>query len=69
MGSPPRRETGHQVLPPKPATGKLTGILPGGQVVVGGKRIRATQSDVDTDQFHGDLDNIEFGRRELPSDA
>ena len=61
--------TGHQVLPPKQATGKLTGILPSGQVVIGGKRIRATQSDVDTDQFHGDLDNIEFGRRELPSDA
>jgi hypothetical protein len=62
-------ETGHQVLPPKHTVGKLNGILPAGQVVIGGKRIRATQSDVDTDQFHGDLDNIEFGRRELPSDG
>lgn len=32
-------------------------------------RIRADQSDVDTDQFHGGLDSIEFGRRELPSDG
>ena len=61
--------TGRQILPPAHATDRLNGILPSGQVVIGGKRIRATQSDVDTDQFHGDLDNIEFGRRELPSAA
>ena len=61
--------TGRQVLPPTHMVGQLDGILPSGQVVIGGKRIRATQTDVDTDQFHGDLDNIEFGRRELPSDG
>jgi len=61
--------TGRQVLPPTNAVGQLNGILPSGRVVIGGKRINATQTDVDTDQFHGDLDNIEFGRRELPSDA
>jgi hypothetical protein len=61
--------TGHQVLPPKHIVGHLDGIMPSGRVVIGGKRISATQTDVDTDQFHGDLDNIEFGRRELPSDA
>ncbi|HYN92505.1 MAG TPA: hypothetical protein VES42_01455 [Pilimelia sp.] len=62
-------DTGRQVVPPARATAPLSGILPAGTVVIGAKRIRATQSDVDTDQFHGDLDNIEFGRRELPSDA
>jgi hypothetical protein len=61
--------TGQQILPPTNAVGQLTGILPSGQVVIGGKRIRATQSDVDTDQLHGDLDDVEFGRRELPPDA
>ncbi len=60
--------TGRQVLPPTHATQPLSPILPRGEVVIGGKRIRATQTDVETDQFHGDLDNIEFGRRELPSD-
>lgn len=62
-------QAGRQIVPPTHATGRLSGILPSGQVVIGGKRIRATQTDVDTDQLHGDLDNIEFGRRELPSDA
>ena len=61
--------TGRQVLPPKHVVAHMRDILPSGQVVIGGKRIRATQTDVDTDQFHGDLDNIEFGRRELPSDG
>ncbi|MEU4427050.1 hypothetical protein AB0F81_41045 [Actinoplanes sp. NPDC024001] len=61
--------TGQQVLPPRQQTAKLRDILPSGAVVIGGKRIRAEQSDVDTDQFHGDLDTIEFGRRELPSDS
>jgi hypothetical protein len=59
--------TGHQVLPPKNAVGPLNGILPSGPVVIGGKRIRATQTDVDTDQFHGDLDDVEFGRRVPPN--
>jgi hypothetical protein len=61
--------TGQQVLPPTQAVGQLDGILPSGLVVIGGKRVRPTQTDVDTDQFHGDLDNVEFGRRELPSDG
>ncbi|MBO3738711.1 hypothetical protein [Actinoplanes flavus] len=60
--------TGRQVLPPARQTGGLRDVLPSGAVVIGGKRINAAQSDVDTDQFHGDLDNLEFGRRILPSD-
>lgn len=63
------RDTGRQLLPPTRQTAQLADILPTGVVVIGGKRIRAAQSDVDTDQFHGDLDNIEFGRRQLPSDS
>jgi hypothetical protein len=59
--------TGRQILPPSVAIARLNGILPTGQAVIGGKRIRDTQSDVDTDQFHGDLDNIVFGRLVLPS--
>lgn len=51
------------------AVGSLNAILPSGVVVIGGKRVRATQTDVDTDQFHGDLDAVVFGRRELPSDG
>jgi hypothetical protein len=61
--------TGRQVVPPAHRTGPLRDILPSGNVVIGGKRVNSTQSDVDTDQFHGDLDTIEFGRRLLPSDA
>ncbi|MEU4620309.1 hypothetical protein AB0G04_10080 [Actinoplanes sp. NPDC023801] len=61
--------TGRQLAPPAQRTGPLQDILPSGAVVIGGKRVNAAQSDVDTDQFHGDLDNIEFGRRLLPSDA
>ena len=38
-------------------------ILPAGGAVIGGKRVNATQSDVDTDQFHGDLDDIYFWRQ------
>ncbi|XVV13871.1 hypothetical protein ACQP2X_05825 [Actinoplanes sp. CA-131856] len=56
--------TGKQVTPPRQQTAPLADILPSGNVVIGGKRISATQTDVDTDQFHGDLDDIEFGRRE-----
>lgn len=61
--------TGKQVLPPARQTGPLANILPSGAVVIGGKRISATQTDADTDQFHGDLDTVEFGRRILPSDG
>jgi hypothetical protein len=61
--------TGRQLVPPAQQTGPLQDILPSGAVVIGGKRVNAAQNDVDTDQFHGDLDNIEFGRRLLPSDA
>jgi hypothetical protein len=57
------------VLPPAQGRGPLDDILPSGVVVIGGKRIRADQADVDTDQFHGDLDTVEFGRRLLPSGA
>lgn len=60
--------TGRQVLPPAQRPGPLENILPSGAVVIGGKRISAIQADADTDQFHGDLDNVEFGRRILPSD-
>jgi hypothetical protein len=59
--------TGRQILPPGVAVADMDGIVPSGQAVIGGKRIRASQSDVDTDQFHGDLDNIVFGRFVLPS--
>nr|WP_296077043.1 hypothetical protein [uncultured Actinoplanes sp.] len=55
--------TGRQVLPPAHQVSRLEDILPSGAVVIGGKRINPAQNDVDTDQFHGDLDNIEFGRR------
>jgi hypothetical protein len=54
--------TGRPILPPSIAGASLNGIVPTGQAVIGGKRIRDTQSDVDTDQFHGDLDNIQFVR-------
>lgn len=54
---------GLPLLLPRIQTVQLAGILPTGAVVIGGKRINAAQSDVDTDQFHGDLDTIEFGRR------
>ena len=63
------RRTGRQVLPPAQQTSPLADILPSGAVVIGGKRINAAQNDVDTDQFHGDLDTLEFGRRLLPSDS
>ncbi|GLY96680.1 hypothetical protein [Actinoplanes sp. NBRC 103695] len=55
--------TGRPLALPRIQTVQMAGILPTGNVVIGGKRINAAQSDVDTDQFHGDLDNVEFGRR------
>ncbi|BCJ41019.1 hypothetical protein GCM10010168_46820 [Actinoplanes ianthinogenes] len=61
--------TGRQLLPPAQQTSPLADILPSGFVVIGGKRINAAQTDVDTDQFHGDLDNVEFGRKLVPADA
>jgi len=54
--------TGAAVVPPAHRVASVGPILPTGTVVIGGKRIRDTQSDVDTDQFHGDLDNIYFAR-------
>ena len=58
------RDTGRQLLPPARQTAQLDDILPSGTVVIGGKRVHTGQTDVDTDQFHGDLDTIEFGRRD-----
>jgi hypothetical protein len=54
--------TGAPVVPPTHQVASVGPILPTGAAVIGGKRIRDTQSDVDTDQFHGDLDNIYFTR-------
>ncbi|GAA4454942.1 hypothetical protein [Phytohabitans houttuyneae] len=58
--------TGRPVLAPGVAVAHLDGIVPTGQAVIGGKRVRDIQTDVDTDQFHGDLDNIRFARRGVP---
>jgi hypothetical protein len=55
--------TGDALVPPRQVTARLGVITPTGAVVIGGKRIRATQSDVDTDQFHGDLDELYFSSR------
>lgn len=52
--------TGAAVVPPAHVVAPVGPITPVGGVVVGGKRIRATQSDVDTDQFHGDLDELYY---------
>jgi hypothetical protein len=57
------RETGRAAVPPGQHTGRLDDILPSGAVVIGGKRVDADQTDVDTDQFHGDLDTVEFRRQ------
>ncbi|WP_157751590.1 hypothetical protein [Actinoplanes derwentensis] len=51
-----------QVAAPVQSTARLGDILPKGTVLIGGKRINPNRSDVDTDQFHGDLDAIEFTR-------
>jgi hypothetical protein len=55
--------TGRPALTAAHATAPLGPILPTGTVVVGGKRVRDTQSDVDTDQFHGDLDDIFYWKK------
>jgi hypothetical protein len=52
--------TGDAVVPPEHLVARLGPVTPVGVVVIGGKRIRATQSDVDTDQFHGDLDELYY---------
>jgi hypothetical protein len=52
--------TGRPVVPPVRQTTAMGPIVPAGSPVIGGKRINAAQSDVDTDQFHGDLDNLYF---------
>jgi len=54
--------TGDPLVPPTAKLANVGPIRPTGAAVIGGKRIRATQSDVDTDQFHGDLDEIYFRR-------
>jgi hypothetical protein len=52
--------TGRPAAPPARQELAMGPIVPGGSPVIGGKRINPAQSDVDTDQFHGDLDNIYF---------
>jgi hypothetical protein len=52
--------TGQQVVPPVRQTLDMGPIVPTGSPVIGGKRINAAQSDIDTDQFHGDLDTVYF---------
>jgi hypothetical protein len=38
----------------------LGAILPVGKVNIGGKKIDPAKDDIDSDQFHGDLDEIDF---------
>lgn len=52
--------TGRPVVPPARQTLALGPISPSGAPVIGGKRINPNQADVDTDQFHGDLDDVYF---------
>ncbi|HWS34717.1 MAG TPA: hypothetical protein VN408_18495 [Actinoplanes sp.] len=54
--------TGEELAEPVGRTVRLGDIQPVGTVLIGGKRIKAARTDVDTDQFHGDLDAIEFSR-------
>ncbi|MBB5963607.1 LamG domain-containing protein [Planomonospora venezuelensis] len=54
--------TGAPVVPPARALAELGAILPEGSALVGGKRVRADQADEQTDQFHGDLDEVYFAR-------
>ncbi|GAA1026618.1 hypothetical protein GCM10009557_04960 [Virgisporangium ochraceum] len=54
--------TGRPVAPPARQTTTMGPIVPTGAPVIAGKRVNAAQSDVDTDQFHGDLDNVYFWR-------
>lgn len=54
--------TGRPVVAPVRQTIAMGPIVPAGSPVIGGKRINGAQSDVDTDQFHGDLDNVYFWR-------
>ena len=54
--------TGRPVAPPARHVLAMGPIVPTGSPVIAGKRVNAAQSDVDTDQFHGDLDNIYFWR-------
>ena len=57
------RASGELFGPPVQQFAAVGPIRPTGTVAIGGKRIRDTQSDVDTDQFHGDLDEIFFWRQ------
>ncbi|MDR6320701.1 hypothetical protein [Actinoplanes couchii] len=54
--------TGEVLRPPVRDSTALGDILPAGRVVIGGKQISPRRSDIDTDQFHGDLTAIEFSR-------
>ncbi|WP_113704206.1 LamG domain-containing protein [Nonomuraea lactucae] len=55
--------TGDAIVPPAQAVATVGAIRPDGSAVIGGKRVRADQADAQTDQFHGDLDEVYFARR------
>ncbi|MBG0826671.1 hypothetical protein HS041_02635 [Planomonospora sp. ID67723] len=52
--------TGAAIVPPTRAITRLGPILPKGSALVGGKRVDAGHHDEQTDQFHGDLDEVYF---------
>lgn len=52
--------TGDAITPPAHAVAALGAIRPAGTALVGGKRVSAEQHDGQTDQFHGDLDEVFF---------
>ncbi|MGW0481513.1 hypothetical protein [Nonomuraea sp. NPDC003214] len=54
------RGSGAPVVAPVYATGRLGAIRPRGAPTVGGKRVDPSRDDRQTDQFHGDLDDVYF---------
>ncbi|WP_156326173.1 hypothetical protein [Nonomuraea sp. SBT364] len=54
------RGTGAPVVAPAYEVGKLGAIQPQGMPTIGGKRVDSGQDDRQTDQFHGDLDDVYF---------
>ncbi|MFG3441336.1 hypothetical protein ACGF0J_29175 [Nonomuraea sp. NPDC047897] len=52
--------TGEAIVPPAHAVAALGAIRPAGTALIGGKRVAARQHDGQTDQFHGDLDEVFF---------
>ncbi len=54
--------TGEAIAPPAHAVAALGAIRPTGTALIGGKRVSAEQHDGQTDQFHGDLDEVFFAR-------